>query len=226
MDKQYYMFFTALIISVAVTPIVIKMASKIGVLDVPKDSRRVHKVPVPLMGGLAIYFAFIITTALFMPSTKQILGLIAGATVITISGLMDDIKPMKARTKLLIQTIAALILVYSGTSIKVLTNPFDRVTGMADIGILSIPATIFWVAGITNAFNLIDGLDGLAAGVASISCITLFIVSMINDRMTAMMLTAALAGSTIGFLPYNFHPAKIFMGDTGAQLLGFLLAAV
>lgn len=220
------MFFTALIASFIITPLVIKLAVKIGALDVPKDNRRVHKTPVPLMGGLAIYMGFILTVIIFMPMTKQIIGLLAGSTFITISGLVDDIRPMKAKTKLLLQIIGAVILVYSGITIKFVSNPFDAIDGMWDLGWLSIPATIFWIVGVTNAFNLIDGLDGLAAGVASISCLTLFIISVLNGRITAALLTAVLAGSTIGFLPYNFNPAKIFMGDTGAQLLGYVLAAI
>ncbi len=226
MAKQYAMFCTALIISIAVTPFIIKFAFKIGAMDVPRDNRRVHKVPVPLIGGLAIYLAFTISVILFTELNQRIVGLLIGGTFIMLSGLADDIRPLGPKTKLLLQVIGAVILICFGISIRYVTNPFDRVTGMADIGIFSIPATIFWIVGVTNAFNLIDGLDGLAAGIASISCITLFIVSVLNGRMGTAALTAALAGSTIGFLPYNFNPAKIFMGDTGAQFLGFILAAI
>jgi UDP-GlcNAc:undecaprenyl-phosphate GlcNAc-1-phosphate transferase len=226
MAKQYAMFCTALIISIAVTPFIIKFAFKIGAMDVPRDNRRVHKVPVPLIGGLAIYLAFTISVILFTELNQRIMGLLIGGTFIMLSGLADDIRPLGPKTKLLLQVIGAVILICFGISIRYVTNPFDRVTGMADIGIFSIPATIFWIVGVTNAFNLIDGLDGLAAGIASISCITLFIVSVLNGRMGTAALTAALAGSAIGFLPYNFNPAKIFMGDTGAQFLGFILAAI
>lgn len=228
MGKEYIMFFAALFISLSVTPLVIKLAVRIGAMDVPKDNRRVHKTPVPLIGGLAIYLAFVITILFFIPlnDEKQIIGLLVGGTFIMITGLIDDIRPMRARVKLVMQVLAAIILVYFGVSIKLVTNPFDSITGLSDIGWLSVPATIFWIVGVTNAFNLIDGLDGLAAGVASISCITLFIVSVMNGRISAALLTATLAGGTIGFIPYNFNPAKIFMGDTGAQLLGFLLAAI
>lgn len=226
MDKLYIMFFTALVVSFAVTPLVIRLAVKIGALDIPRDNRRMHKVPVPLIGGLAIYFAFIATVSAYIPLTRQIIGLLAGSTFITVCGLIDDVRPMRARTKLVLQIVGALILIYSGTTIKFISNPFDSVNGMSDLKWLSIPATIFWIVGVTNAFNLIDGLDGLAAGVASISCLTLFIISVLNGRMPAALLTAVLAGSTLGFLPHNFNPAKIFMGDTGAQFLGFVLAAI
>jgi UDP-GlcNAc:undecaprenyl-phosphate GlcNAc-1-phosphate transferase len=226
MDKQYMMFCTSLILSLIATPIVIRFAVRIGALDVPKDERRVHKTPMPLIGGLAMHFAFIITALVYMPMTRQIIGILLGGTFIMICGLIDDIKPLRPRVKLILQIIGAVILVYFGVRIKFVTNPFDSVNGMSDMGWLSVPATIFWIVGVTNAFNLIDGLDGLAAGIASISCITLFVISLINGRMTAALLTAALAGSTMGFLPYNFNPAKIFMGDTGAQFLGFVLAAI
>jgi UDP-GlcNAc:undecaprenyl-phosphate/decaprenyl-phosphate GlcNAc-1-phosphate transferase len=225
MTKQYLMFCIAFIVSIVVTPFVIKLAIKLGALDVPKDNRRVHKTPIPLIGGLAIYFAFVITVIVYMHLSKQIIGILLGGTFITISGLIDDIKPMRARIKLILQIIAAVIVVSFGIRINFVSNPLGRTDGMLSIGFLSIPATIFWIVGVTNAFNLIDGLDGLAAGIASISCITLFVISLANGRMTAVMLTATLAGSTIGFLPYNFNPAKIFMGDTGAQFLGFILAA-
>lgn len=228
MGKQYVIFCTALIASLVITPFIIKLAERIGAMDIPKDNRRVHKAPVPLIGGLAIFLAFVVTVIGFipLPEQKEIIGLLLGGTFITLSGLLDDIRPMKARTKLLFQIAAAIILVCFGVTIKFVTNPFDRLTGISDIGWLTIPATIFWIVGITNAFNLIDGLDGLAAGVASISSITLFIVCMLNGRVTTALLTAALAGSTMGFIPYNFNPARIFMGDTGSQFLGFILAAI
>lgn len=228
MGKQYVMFCAALAVSLAATPLVRKFAVKIGAMDIPKDNRRVHKTPVPLIGGLAIYISFVVTVLFFIPLSdqNQIIGLLIGGTLIMLAGLLDDIKPMRAKFKLVVQIAAAVILVYFGITIKFVSNPFDSITGMSDIGWLSIPATIFWIVGVTNAFNLIDGLDGLAAGVACISCITLFIVSILNGRVTTALLTATLAGSTLGFIPYNFNPAKIFMGDTGAQLLGFLLAAI
>ena len=202
MGIQYGAFFiTALLISLIITPFVIKLAIKVGAIDTPKDDRRVHKSSVPLIGGLAIYLAFIVTVIVYMPLTRQIIGLMAGGTFITIAGLIDDIRPMKAKTKLVLQVIAALILVYSGITIQFVTNPFDRANFMSNIGIFAIPATIFWIVGVTNAFNLIDGLDGLAAGIASISCVTLFVVSVMNGRLTAALLTAILAGSTMGFIP-------------------------
>ncbi len=122
--------------------------------------------------------------------------------------------------------MAAICLLMSGIRISIITNPFREFYPYLNIGWINIPVTIIWIVGVTNAFNLIDGLDGLAAGIAFISCVTLMIVSIINGRLEAAFLTAVLSGAILGFLPYNFNPASIFMGDTGSQLLGFLLAAI
>lgn len=226
MSKQYIMFFIALAISLMTTPLVIKFAAKIGAMDVPTDNRRMHKEPVPLLGGLAIYFAFVSTLLVFVRPDRQVTGILLGGTFIIIGGVVDDLRPLKPKEKLLLQIIGACIVAYFGIGIKYVTNPFDRAYGRSDIGWLSLPATVFWIVGITNAFNLIDGLDGLAAGIAFISSVTLFAISLMNDRTMAVVMTATLAGCTLGFLPYNFNPAKIFMGDSGAQFLGFMLAVI
>ncbi|MCX7782004.1 MAG: undecaprenyl/decaprenyl-phosphate alpha-N-acetylglucosaminyl 1-phosphate transferase, partial [Negativicutes bacterium] len=136
------------------------------------------------------------------------------------------INPMKAKVKLFFQIAAALAVVFSGTTIDNFTNPFSP-TGVSQLSpYISYPLTVVWIVGITNAINLIDGLDGLAAGVSSISSLSLFLVSVIMRDANTAIITAALAGSTLGFLPYNFNPAKIFMGDTGATFLGFTLGAL
>jgi UDP-GlcNAc:undecaprenyl-phosphate GlcNAc-1-phosphate transferase len=179
------------------------------------------------LGGLAIYIAFIITIILKKGSLEPSeLGIILGSTIIVIGGVIDDIKDLKPLVKLSIQIVAAICLIASGVSITILTNPFGGTNGLIYISWLYIPFTVIWVVGITNALNLIDGLDGLAAGVALISTITIFIIAIIHNRSEAAILTSVLGGAIIGFLPYNFNPATIFMGDTGAQLLGFLLAAI
>lgn len=128
--------------------------------------------------------------------------------------------------KILFQLAAAICLIICGLKIQFITNPFDHLNLYVGLHIFAIPITIVWVIGITNALNLIDGLDGLAAGVALISCITMFVIAVLNQRWEAAILTSILGGSILGFLPYNFNPASIFMGDTGSQLLGFLLAAI
>lgn len=225
--NNYFLILISAVISLLATPLVKKLAVKIGAIDVPKDERRVHKKPIPLLGGLAIYIAFIITIILKKGSLETSeLGIILGSTIIVIGGVIDDIKDLKPIVKLSIQIVAALCLIASGVSITILTNPFGGTNGLIYISWLYIPFTVIWVVGITNALNLIDGLDGLAAGVALISTITIFIIAIIHNRSEAAILTSVLGGAIIGFLPYNFNPATIFMGDTGAQLLGFLLAAI
>lgn len=231
MNNLYILAIISIIISAALTPLVKRFAVKIKAIDIPKDNRRVHKKPIPLLGGLAIYFSFVITVILKAGRlTSQEKGIIVGATIIVIGGFLDDKFDIKPWQKLLFQIAAALSLIIFGVSIQRITNPFAApgIDTYVSIGMLYIPLTIIWVVGITNALNLIDGLDGLAAGVAFISSVTIFIIALLNlnERMDAAVLTCILSGSILGFLPYNFNPASIFMGDTGAQLLGFLLAAI
>lgn len=225
--NNYILILISAIISFIATPLVKKLAIKAKAIDIPKDERRVHTKPIPLLGGLAIYIAFIISLILKRGrlETSEI-GIIVGATIIVIGGVIDDIKDLKPLSKLCFQIAASICLIVSGVSITILTNPFDSINGLIYISWLYIPFTLIWVVGITNALNLIDGLDGLAAGVALISTITIFIIAIIHGRTEAAILTSILGGAIIGFLPFNFNPASIFMGDTGAQLLGFLLAAI
>ena len=153
-------------------------------------------------------------------------GILIGATIITIIGVIDDVKHIPAKYKLLGQIIAALVVVYSGVRIEFITNILNKNTGIAELKQLSIPVTIFWIVGITNAVNLIDGLDGLAAGVSSIAALSLAYVANAHGQTDVMILLMILAGSILGFLPYNFNPAEIFMGDTGSLLVGFILATI
>lgn len=214
----------------AATPHVKRLAERVKAIDVPKDNRRVHKTPTPLLGGLAIYFACIIGILLFVPLDKKILGVLAGATLIVVCGYFDDIKPLSPRTKFAVQIVAALIVMYCGVRIDRVTNPFQFIykANWIELGIFAYPITLVWIVGLTNAFNLIDGLDGLAAGVSAISSVTLLTVALLigPGETYIIILTAILAGSILGFLPYNFNPAKIFMGDTGAMFLGFMLSAI
>ena len=227
MSNIYILAIITALISIIATPLVKILAIKVNAIDVPKDARRVHTKPIPVMGGLAIYIAFVIGTILYngILTTSQT-GIIIGVTIIVIGGIIDDIKELRPKYKLLIQVIAAICLLISGVKITVVTNPFIESYPYLTMGWINIPVTIIWIVGVTNAFNLIDGLDGLAAGIAFISSVTLMIVSILNGRLEAAFLTAVLSGAILGFLPYNFNPASIFMGDTGSQLLGFLLAAI
>jgi len=221
MEKYFIAFIIAVTIAYFLTPYAIKLAHRIGAIDVPKDNRRVHNKPIPRLGGSAIYIAFVITALIMMPIDRELIALLIGATMIVLMGMYDDVKPVSAKFKLLIQIIASFVVIFGGVRIEA----FRQVP----LGIFSIPVTIFWIVGITNAVNLIDGLDGLAAGVAIIASISLAFVSFTNSvsgMMEVALLLIILAGSALGFLPYNFNPAKIFMGDTGSLLIGFLLSVI
>lgn len=216
------------LVALLITPFVRKLAFKIGAVDVPKEERKIHNKPMPRMGGFAIFIAFVLGVMISegaITTTER--GIIIGATVIVIGGILDDVLELKPRSKLSFQILASIILILHGIYINSITNPFSSLSdGFININIFAIPMTIIWVVGVTNALNLIDGLDGLAAGVGFIASVTIYMVAILAERNSVATLTAILAGSILGFLPYNFNPASIFMGDTGSQLLGFLLAAI
>ncbi len=218
----------AFLLSFILTPPVKSLAVRVGAVDIPKDERRMHKMPIPRLGGLAIFLAFMICAFLFVPMTTSLRGLMLGATIIVVLGVIDDIYALPALPKFLIQIAAALVTVLHGNVITVLSNP----NVLSDdpywvLGSLSVPITVIWIVALTNAVNLIDGLDGLAVGVSTISALTLLVISLlVVTDLSVTILVAVLAGSCMGFMPYNLNPAKIFMGDTGATFLGFVLAAV
>lgn len=217
-------------IAVIATPIIRKIAIKVGAVDIPKDNRRMHKEPMPFLGGVAIYIAVIIGMLIFMPlKSTTTIAFIVGGTIIMLTGLVDDFMDLSPRKKLILQFLAGIVLVIGGVTIKTLTYPFPIAGGTKVIELqpwLSIPLTLFWIVGITNTINLIDGLDGLSAGVSAISSITLMIVAYKLGYNQTVVISAIVAGSTLGFLPYNFNPARIFMGDAGALFLGFMLSAI
>lgn len=214
------------LISFLLTPLIIRLAHRFGAIDIPKDERRVHSQPIPLWGGVAIFIGFFVSIALFANiETLKLLGLFVASLIVLVTGMVDDVKPIGAKTKLLMQIFAAAVLVASGFEIKYFTNYFAE-EGYIMLGIFSIPISILWVVAVTNTVNLIDGLDGLAAGISAIAAITLSYIAMINNRYDAALITLILAGSSAGFLPFNFNPAKIFMGDAGALFLGLVLSAV
>lgn len=224
MQKVLIPFVATFFMALALTPLVIKFAVKIGAMDVPKDERRVHKVAMPLMGGLAMYIAVVIGMILFLPKDRKYIAILIGATLILISGIKDDIKGTTPKEKLVYQLLAAGIVIWGGVNIDFITNPFGQ--GSFDLRWLAIPITIFWIVGITNTLNLIDGLDGLAGGVAFISSFSFMLVAIKMGQGSIGVLAALLAGACLGFLPYNFNPAKIFMGDTGSLFLGYMLALI
>jgi len=223
MMQAYIVAFTiALAVAYFATPHVKNLAIKIGAVDAP-DARKVHTKPMARMGGLAIYAAFVLAVLASMYVSHEIMGILVGGTVILIVGIIDDLKPLPPRVKLLGQIVAAIVLVMFDIRIEWLTNPFGD---MLYVDYLAIPLTIIWVVSLTNTVNLIDGLDGLAAGVSTIASLTILLVALQQNFVSVAILTAALAGSALGFLQHNFNPAKIFMGDTGSMFLGYMLAAV
>ncbi|MDR3562529.1 MAG: MraY family glycosyltransferase [Negativicutes bacterium] len=221
--QTYLVAFTiALVVAYFITPHVKDFAVKAGALDAP-DDRKVHTRPIPRMGGLAIYLAFILAVLASLHLNHEILGLLLGGTVILIVGVVDDLWQISPKVKLLGQIAAALVLVFFNIRIEWLTNPFGE---MIYLDYFSIPLTVLWVVSLTNTVNLIDGLDGLAAGVSTIASVTILLVALQQSFWIIAILTAALAGSALGFLQHNFNPAKIFMGDTGSMFLGYMLAAI
>lgn len=227
MNMFLTVFVTALLISLACTPLAIHLAPKIGAVDIPKDERRMHTKPVPRFGGLAIYLGTMISILIFLPINGQLWGVVISGTLMYLVGVYDDIKGMPPRIKFLAQIICACILYQFSIKITGMTNPFP----FGDYLIrfpwaLSIVITVLWIVGITNTINLIDGLDGLAAGISMIACLSIAYTAFLHNRMETCMVMLAIAGGALGFLPYNFNPAKIFMGDGGSLFLGFMLASV
>ncbi|WP_373163079.1 MraY family glycosyltransferase [Agathobaculum sp. Marseille-P7918] len=221
-------FVVAGVLSYFFTPPVKQFAHKVGAIDVPKDNRRMHKEPIPRLGGLAIFGGFLASILIFGELDQTMLCVLLGASIIVALGIFDDVLALGAKLKFVVQIVAAAIPVCVGDlQIKLFTNlnPFSD-TPYFHLGILAIPITIIWIVGITNAVNLIDGLDGLAVGVSSIAAITMLAVALLTGNMTIAVTMAALAGACIGFMPYNLNPAKIFMGDTGSTFLGYMLATV
>ena len=211
----------AAVLAFAVTPLVKRLAQKVGAMDVPTDGRRMHHRPIPRMGGLAIFTAFLVSTLLFaFPEIdREVRGILLGAVIIVILGVLDDIFTLHAGLKFVVQIAAAVVTVLHGCRI-------EHFMGLQLATWLSYPVSVIWIVTITNAVNFIDGLDGLAAGVCAISAGAMLVVALlVADFMSAVML-AAIVGACVGFIPYNFNPAKIFMGDTGSTFLGFMLSAI
>lgn len=223
--KMLLAFAVSLLVAYVMTPPVKRFAEKVGAIDVPRDNRRVHDHPIPRMGGLAIFIGFVLSLIFFVPMSTKVLGLLVGSVIIAVMGGVDDIVSLTPWVKLAGQIVAALVAIRCGLVFDVISNPniFAEETYI-EIGWLSIPLTMLWIVGCTNAVNLIDGLDGLAVGVSAISSMTMLIVSLFVSEPVVSIILAALTGACLGFMPYNLNPAKIFMGDVGSQLLGFVLS--
>lgn len=216
----------AFVICFLMTPPVKRFAELIGAVDQPSE-RRINKVPIPRMGGLAIFLGFVLSVLAFEDLNTKITGILLGAVIIVVMGAVDDIVSLNAWIKLAGQILAAVVVIRCGVVFDAISNlnPMSEVTTI-QIGWLSVPLTVFWIVACTNAVNLIDGLDGLAVGVSGISSLTMLVVSLIVAEPSVSLLLAALTGACLGFMPYNMNPAKIFMGDVGSQLLGFVLSTV
>ena len=219
----------ALMVSFLMTPVVKTFAYKIGAVDVPKDSRRMHKIPIPRLGGLAIFIGFMVSILLLVDirGNAQLQSILLGAVIIVVLGVVDDIMALPAMLKFVVQIIAALIPALNGVVIQAFSNPnvfSDNPYWV--LGMLSVPFTVLWIVAITNSVNLIDGLDGLANGVSAISATTMLVIALLASEAQVAIVMAALVGACVGFMPYNLNPAKMFMGDTGATFLGYILATM
>ena len=224
--RLLFAFVVAFLISYASTPIVKLLAFRIGAVDIPKANRRMHKKPIARLGGLAIFYGFIISILCFAEIDTELRGILVGCLIIVVLGIFDDVYGLNALFKFVVQIAAALIVVMHGVRIDHFSSFGLNSSPYISLGIFSIPITVLWIVGVTNAVNLIDGLDGLAAGVSTISTVSLFAISLITRDVGVAIVTAAVAGAGFGFLPYNIHPAKLFMGDTGSTFLGFILSCI
>ena len=224
----YSIVVIAFVCCIILTPFVISMCKKHGLVDVPKDSRRVHSKPMPRCGGIAIFASAMIAMFVYYIITKdvesiafntQFYGYLIGAILIFTMGIIDDIFTLKARYKAIFEFAAIFIVFIFGVRIENI--------GSINLGIFSLPVTFLWIITVLNAMNLIDGLDGLAAGLTSISALSLLMLFIsTSSSLEAIIITAAVVGAGIGFLPYNFNPAKTFMGDCSSNFLGFTMACV
>ncbi|HEX5630917.1 MAG TPA: MraY family glycosyltransferase [Acidimicrobiia bacterium] len=221
---------SAFVLALALTPIVMAAARRIGAVDQP-GPRRIHKVPIPTSGGFAMFVvvlgvvwgARLFSGAARALDTRPLTGITIASAIVVALGLVDDLRPLKRSVKLAAEAVAAWVLYMFGLGIPLVTNPFGE---PLETGFLNLPLTIIWVLVVVNAINNIDGVDGLAAGAVLIASVTLWYVGRTNGDFYVMFIASAVIGSTAGFLRYNYPPAKVFMGDTGSQFLGLLLAAV
>jgi len=218
----------AFLLSVVIVPLIRKFCIKKGFVDLPNE-RKVHRRPTPRLGGIAIWlctvlaFIIVVLTKVDYPNGNCLSGIIIGGSLMFLLGLVDDLYDLPPGLKLFIQIGAALIAFLLGVKVDIISNPFGD---PLMLGILSLPITLLWLVGITNAVNFIDGLDGLAGGVVTIIAVTLGVVAIFTNQPASALIAALLAGSVMGFLLFNFYPARIFMGDSGALFSGFVLAGL
>lgn len=212
-------------VAAVMTPFAIWLAPRIGAMDIPKDNRRVHNKPMPRFGGIAIFAGILIGLLIFAREDRGMVPVMVGCTMIYILGAVDDLKNLRPLVKLLGQILCASVSFAMGLRIPFITNYFGE-GNMVFGEVACYIMTVLWLIAITNAVNLIDGLDGLAAGISAISALCIGFVAFIHGHYVPTVGMMVIAGAALGFLPYNFHPARIFMGDGGSQLLGFAIAAM
>ena len=198
------------------TPVAMQVAQQYGLVDRPDGRLKRHASPVPYLGGAAVYLAFIVTLGVTYSFSREVLALLLAGTMVVLLGLVDDIGAISPRAKLLGQVLATMVLMKAGIVIQIVWLPWY----------VSWPLTFIWLIGITNAINLVDIMDGLAAGVGLIAALALLVVALINGNHQIAILTATLAGALAGFLRYNFQPARVYLGDTGSLFIGLNLGAL
>ena len=222
--NMYYIILITFVSSLILVPLIKKIAIHVNALDIP-NKRKVHKKPMPRLGGLAIFLSFLVGYMFFAPLTTQMISILIGSFIIVLLGIVDDINPLKAIHKFIVQTLVACILVFFG---NVYLTELSLFQTTINLGFFTYPLSLFIVVSCINAINLIDGLDGLAAGTSSIYFITIIIISILLGRIDNLgfILCLITLGATLGFLYYNFNPASIFMGDTGSMFLGYMIAVI
>jgi len=216
--KWLFLFVFSFIIAFFSTKVIGRIAAKLKILDHPNE-RKIHKKPIPLLGGLAIFVSYVATIIFNFNFSIELKGVVIGGTIILIIGLIDDIKHIPATWKLISQVLASSVLILYGVKLSFLPSTWWGNAG-------EVLLTVIWVVGITNAVNFFDGMDGLATGLTAICALSFFIVAQITGQSYLGFLTIALAGSCLGFLKFNFRPASIFLGDAGSTFLGFTLAGI
>lgn len=223
-------FLVAFGFTVISMPLARGIAKKIGAIDMPGEERRMHTAPTPRLGGLALFFGFLVSVLCFCEITQELIGLLCGAVIIVTLGIIDDSRGLSAKLKLCVQIIAALTVIYIGNvKINIFTNPnvFSNEKFLILSDWVSVPFTVLWIVAITNAVNLIDGLDGLSAGVSSIAAVSLVFIANMVDEPAIALIAIIIAGACFGFMPFNFRrKKKMFLGDTGSTFLGYTLAVL
>ena len=233
-------FILAFVVTLVTTPYTIKIAKKVGAIDIPQDKRRMHKKSMPKFGGPAVILGFLIATIYllivmsiegtinifgYQEYWRKLIGFLFGIFIISVFCIVDDIKTIRPLTKLSGQLLAGIMVILAGIRIEGVTLPFIPTSEFSDI--VSLFITLAWIIIVTNAINLIDGLDGLSSGISVISAISLLLIFVMNgSSLISIVLIAALAGALVGFLPFNFSPAQTFLGDTGSNFLGFSLSII